>query len=134
MQKGKFFFIALSLALLVTFIAMGYSFTKQRQRLTMHYQARYHLLCEVLRPGMSKDQVLSTLKQVGEFTVIGRETTGPLFEFRIVFTDPKDKELYGAFDLAFSDYKYIGAYVRKFDSSDVICAFYPSIDPAPETP
>lgn len=86
--------------------------------------ARHHLLCEVLKPGMSKDEVLNTLKQAGEFTVIGAESPGPVIELHIAFTEPIGKDMYGAFDLGFSDYKYVSAYIRGFEYSDVICDFY----------
>jgi len=110
-------------------IATTYLYTKRRERLIQ----RYHLLCEVLKPNMSKDEVLHVLSQAGEFTAIGAESPGPVIELHIVFTDPIGKELYGAFDLGCSDYKYVAAYIRGFESSDVICDFYHQIKTATST-
>ena len=84
--------------------------------------ARYHLLCEVLKPGMSMNDVLETLHQTGDFTVSSGVDTSPNAQLHIVFLNPKERDLYGgAFEISFSDYKYIGAYVLNFDVSETIC-------------
>jgi len=111
-------------------LAVTYLYVKREERLAQ----RYHLLCEVLKPGMSKDEVLNVLQQAGEFTAIGTESPGPVIELHIVFTDPKGKQLYGAFDLGFSDYKYVSAYIKGFESSDVICDFYQLTKSVTEAP
>jgi len=85
--------------------------------------ARQHLLCEVLKPGMSKDDVLNVLKQVGEFKSNEANWPGGLIELGINFTDPKGRDLYGRFVLGFSDYKYASAYEQVFDISETICDF-----------
>lgn len=119
MQKTKYVLIGLLATFLVIIFSMVFIYMKRQE----HLSHQYHLLCEVLQPGMSKDEVLSVLRQNGEFTVIGADSSGPVIELHIVFTDPKGKELYGAFDLGFSDYKYVAAYTRGFESSNVICHF-----------
>lgn len=89
--------------------------------------ARHHLLCEVLKPGMSKDEVISVLDQAGEFWMRDTDSPSPNIELHISFTDPIGNFLYGAFDLGFSDYKYDRAYVIGFEreSIEVICDFSP---------
>jgi hypothetical protein len=93
----------------------------KRQELVV---ARQHLLCEVLEPGMSKDEVLNVLKQAGEFTFNeDADSLGSPILLDISFTDPKGRDLYGGFVLGFSDYKYDKAYERVFDISETICDF-----------
>jgi hypothetical protein len=130
MQKRKYILIALLAGLLAISLAASYLYVKRQE----HSAQRYHLLCEVLKPSMSKDEVLTILKQAGEFTAIGTESPGPVIELHIVFTDPKGKNLYGSFDLAFSDYKYVSAYIKGFEYSDVICDFYQPTESVIETP
>ena len=89
---------------------------------------RYHLLCEVLKPGMSEDEVIGILRQAGNFTLNRAEWGGGIIELGINFTDPRGKKLYGAFDLGFSNYEYQAAYIRGFESIDVICDFHNKIN------
>jgi hypothetical protein len=65
MKKRKYLFIVLSLGLLIILLAVTYSYVKHQE----HLVARHHLLCEVLTPGMSEDEVLGILHQAGEFTI-----------------------------------------------------------------
>jgi hypothetical protein len=51
---------------------------------------------------MSRDEVLSVLNQGGDFTFNHTELPGGYIELGINFTDPKGKEMYGAFDLLFN--------------------------------
>jgi len=115
--------IALLAGLLLISLTAAFSYLKRQERLAQ----RYHLLCEVLKPGMSKDEVLNILDQVGDFLVLGTEEPGPHIELHVVFTDSIGKDVYGAFDLSFKDYKYVSAYVRGFENSNVICDFHTQI-------
>ena len=72
---------------------------------------------------MSNPEVLIGLIQAGEFTLWTSDWPGGYIELGISFTDPKGKDLYGGFELGFSDYKYNGAYIRGFDYSESICDF-----------
>jgi hypothetical protein len=136
MQKRKYIFIALSLGLVLVFLAAAYfyasyvNYVKYQER----FAQRHHLLCEILKPGMSKGEVLNILEQAGEFSAIGAESTWPNHEMHIAFTDPTGRELYGAFELSFFDYKYNGAYIRGFDNYDAICDFSQAVTPAAATP
>ena len=58
MQKRKYLLFAISIVI----AALGL-------RYLIFLNARHHLLCEVLKPGMSEDEVISVLNQVGEFTI-----------------------------------------------------------------
>ena len=121
MQKRRYIFsMILLLGLLVIVLRVTSSYLKRQERLAQ----RYHLLCEVLKPGMSRDEVLAILEQVGDFVVQGTEQPGPHIRFHIVFTDPVDKDTYGAFDLGFKDYQYVAAYISYFDRTDPICDFH----------
>jgi hypothetical protein len=119
MKKAKYIFIAVLVWLLAISLVGAYIYVKRQERSAQ----RYHLLCEVLKPGMTKDEVLNALKQAGEFTVIGDEP-GSVIALHVVFIDPKGRELYGSFDLGFSDYKYVSAYRLNFESVESICDFH----------
>jgi hypothetical protein len=131
MQKRKYILIMLFAGLLVVSLAITYLYVKRQERLAQ----RYHLLCEVLEPGMSEDEVLGVLKQAGDFTMSRGEWSGGLIELGINFTDIKGRELYGMFDLFFIDCKYMRAYLRNgSDNLDIICDFYQPTQSATETP
>lgn len=95
--------------------------------------SRQYLLCEILKPGMSKEEVLRILRQKGEISVGDSDSPHRAVELRINYTDPKGSKKYGAFNLFFLDNKYMRAYVRlTSDTSELICDFYqatPSISP-----
>jgi len=115
MQKGKYIWLAIGIVMVVSGL-----------RYLIFLNARHHLLCDVLKPGMSKDEVLSILNQAGEFTMNHGEWPGGLIELGIKYTDPKGRVLYGAFDLSFSDYKYDRAYKQigfERTSTITICSF-----------
>jgi hypothetical protein len=130
MRKIKPLFIALSLGLLLILLAVAYSHVKHQELLV----ARHHLLCEVLKPGMSEDEVLEILHKTGEFTMNKGEWKGGIAELGINFIDPKSRDLYGGFELRFSYNKYVQAYISSFDYFEDICNFYPLIKPPTETP
>ncbi len=109
------------IGLFIIVLLAAYSYLKHQEFLTQ----RHHLLCEVLKPGMSKEEVLGVLNQAGDFTFNHTELPGGYIELRISFTDPQGKERYGAFDLLFIDYRYVRAYIRlTSDSAELICDFY----------
>jgi hypothetical protein len=131
----KYIFIALLTGLLAISLAVAYVYMK-RQEQSAH---RYHLLCEVLEPGMSEDEVLNVLHQAGEFTMSRSEGTGGSVELGINFTDIKGRDLYGGFELWFKNDKYFRAYISGFDYAETICAFTQSditqpINTVTETP
>jgi len=96
---------------------------------------RYYLLCEELKPGMSKDEVLSTLDQAGNYTINQAEWPGGNIELGINFTDLKGSIMYGAFELGFTDYKYNRAYIRHgSDNSAEICDFFSPTQPVSGKP
>lgn len=72
---------------------------------------------------MTRDEVLNTLRQADDFVVSGGLSSSPSSELHVVFTDKRGRDLYGAFDLYFSDYKYRAAYVLGFDYIEGICDF-----------
>ena len=107
------------IAVIFVLVTVTWSYIEKQR----HLAARHHLLCEVLQPGMSKDMVLDILKQVGDIRDLGYEYLGPTYEMEIYFADEKTRETYGVFQVGFTDYKYDSAYVRGFDTYDVICEF-----------
>lgn len=119
MHKRQYITIALSLVILSIVLTVAYLHLKRQE----HLAARNHLLCEVLKPGMSVDEVLETLKQAGEFTMSRGEPSTGLLILGVNFTDPQGRELYGGFTINFFDRKYRQAYIRNFDYFEDICLF-----------
>jgi hypothetical protein len=108
---------------------------RQQAQLTPDHQ----LLCEVLKPGMSEDEVLSALHQVGDFTMSRGEWGGGLIEIGINFTDPKLQNEYGPFDILFINYEYMRAGKTELVGGDgekpkIICDFYQSTESITSTP
>jgi hypothetical protein len=128
MSKKVYVFI---LGLMIIVSLATYSYLKHQEFLAQ----RHHLLCEILKPEMSKEEVLRVLSQAGVFTTNHAEWLGGYVELGVAFTDPKGREMYGAFDLLFIDDKYVRAYVRlTSDSAELICDFYQPTKSATETP
>ena len=119
MQNRKPLLLATLLGCLIFLFIGTYYYLRRQGNLAQ----RHYLLCEVLKPGMSKNQVLDILKQSGDVVVNGAESPSPNVEWNVVFTDPKGQEIYGAFEIGFSDYKYESAYIRDMDTWNVICDF-----------
>jgi hypothetical protein len=115
-------FLIVLLVILLTATYLYLYIKRQEVKRQDRMDQRQHLLCEVLQPGMSKSDILETLGQVGEFTVIG-EVEDPGAVLHIVFKDSENLEVYGAFDLDFVNYKYTRAYVTGFDYQELICDF-----------
>ena len=128
-KRRNIFIVLLLIALLLVSLRVTYSYQKRQERLAQ----RYHLLCEVLKPGMPKEEVFAVLRQEGEFVVQGIDMPGPIFDLHIVFTDPHGRETYGAFELGFSNYQYVVAFTRNFDVAETICAFGDQIKSATPT-
>jgi hypothetical protein len=121
LKARKYLFIALSIGLLLVLLVVTLSYVKYQE----HRAARYHLLCEILKPGMPESEVLGILHQAGEFTLRRSDWKGGDVELGISFIDPKGKELYGIFDLRFFGYKYAQAYIESFEQENtiIICDF-----------
>jgi hypothetical protein len=121
-MERKYKFIVLSVGLLVIFLLTTYSYINYQRRLA----TRHHLLCEVLKPGMSEDEVIATLKQEGDFTMSRSESGGGGdIGLTINFIDSQVKDRYGLFSVDFFDYKYMRAVVSHFDDKpEIICDFY----------
>ena len=114
--------------LLAGFLIVSLAFTYLYLKRQEYLAERYHLLCEVLKPGMSEDEVIGILHQAGNFTFNRADWDGGIIELGINFTDPRGKKLYGAFEIGFSNYEYQAAYIRGFESIDVICDFHNQIN------
>ena len=131
MQKRKYIFIILGLTIIL--LTITYSYLKYHDY-SLKYQiflvSRHHLLCEVLKPGMSVDDVLGVLHQKGSFTMNKAEWSKGDIELGINFTDQDGKDSYGLFDLRFYHYKYAEAYVSNFDYKEIICNFYQPTRPS----
>ena len=121
LKARKYLFIALSIGLLLVLLVGTLSYVKYQE----HRAARYHLLCEVLKPGMTEREVLGILYQAGKFTLRRSDWMGGDVELGISFIDPKGKELYGIFDLRFFGGQYAQAYIESFEqeNTNIICDF-----------
>ena len=124
MKKRQYIMISMSIGLLVCIVTSGYLFAKRQILL----KERHHLLCEVLKPGMSENEVIAILKQKGDFTTSRSESGGGGdIGLTINFIDSQVKDRYGLFSVVFFDYKYVRAVVSHFDDKpEIICDFYQS--------
>ena len=120
MQKRQSILLAIGIVIVV--VGLRYlTFLNVHHRLN----ERHHLLCEVLKPGMSENEVLIVLKQVGDFTMNRGEWGGGYIALDINFTDAKARNQYDSFSVVFLDYKYARAVVpHASDKPEVICDFY----------
>jgi len=124
MQKRQY----VLLAIIIVMALLGF-------RYLMFLDARHHLLCEVLKPGMSEDEVIRVLNQVGEFTMNRGEWNGGSIDLGISFTNANVRNKYGRFSIVFFDYKYARAVVSHgSDNPEYICDFYKPSKPATTTP
>lgn len=126
MSKRKYIFIVLGLLLVLFTVTCSYLYLKYREyelKMVERAAARYHLLCEVLKPGMSMNEVLGVLHQVGDFKMNTQESVGDYYVVGIFFTDPKVRDTYGDFALDLSNSKYNEAFIQNFDQFEGICHF-----------
>ena len=131
MSKKAYVLIVIFLGCLAISLPAIYLYLKHEIML----KQRHHLLCEILKPGMSMEEVVGVLHQAGEFTMSKAEWLGGNVELGINFTDSKGQKLYGAFDLRFSDNKYTEAYIRYgSDNFEDICDLYQSAGTLIATP
>jgi len=129
-RRGLVLLASLTTSVLVLSIAAYFYKTHQD-----FLAQRHHLLCDVLRPGMSRDQVLHVLQQEGDFTMREADWPGGFFALDIQFTNPKVLHKYGYFSVVFIDYKYTRAIIpRGSDSPEFICDFYQAIESITQTP
>jgi hypothetical protein len=97
---------------------------------------RHHLLCEILKPGMSKDEVLHELEQEGNITVIdGNWSEKFVGVIDISFIDSQNRNLRFSSQLVFRDNEYEGAYrLIRSDNVEPICNFYQPTQSITEAP
>jgi hypothetical protein len=121
MSRKVFSYIAIILGFLIILLTVGCIFLKHQTKVAQ----RRHLLCEILEPGMSKDEVLNVLHQVGDFTVNEVDWPSAFFALDITFTDPKILDQYGHFSVVFIDYRYARAVIPQGSSPpEYICDFF----------
>lgn len=124
--KNPFILPALLLSLLIILLTVACflvipSFIKDYITYQERETAHYHLFCEVVRPGMLKDEVFRILEQAGEFQVktvyMQYDETPTVLE--VVFTDPKGKQLVGY--LFLFDDRYDSANKLGFGTYETVC-------------
>ena len=114
MQRRQYILLAISIVMAVLGL-----------RYLIFLNVRHHLLCEVLKPGMSESEVLIILKQTGDFTMSRGEWGGGYIALDIHFMDATVRDRYGFFSVVFFDYKYARAVVpHASDKPEIICDFY----------
>jgi hypothetical protein len=122
MKKRQYILISISIGLSICIATSGYIYAKRQILL----KERHHLLCEVLKPGMSENEVITILKQEGDF-IMSRSESGGGGDIGVTvnFIDSKVKDQYGLFSVVFFDNKYMRAVVSRFDDKpEIICDFY----------
>lgn len=109
------------LIFIISIIFSTYFYNKHQEALSK----RHTLLCEVLKAGMSKIEVLDILKKYGDFTLIDTNPSEKgLNEIYISFTNQKNIYIDGNFSLLFENNRYFMAHKRlTSDTSELICSF-----------
>ena len=131
MSKKGYILIALILSFLLIASPLLIDYLKLRERRAQ----RYHLYCEILKPGMTGDDIRKVLGQIGQF--VENSTPGdPNDTWRVAFYDANVSEKYGGVSLDFHDYKYDRAYIEGFEqeSVDVLCDFGQPTNSVTNTP
>jgi hypothetical protein len=133
-MRRKISFVLIVLTACVAFIAiLIYWLIQPGLKIMAQKTPDHQLLCEVLKPEMSEEEVLSALQQVGDFTIINRWDWGNEYriQLRIHFTDPELDDKYGVFYILFLDNKYmragktyLGGDDESGDPTDILCDFY----------
>jgi hypothetical protein len=126
MAKKSYILIAVLFTFGLVIIVLATVYVLQKHQAFL--EQRHHLLCEVLKPGMSKDEVINVLRQSGDFTINPDSLTDVGYTNLLVDTeDPHTDNQYGSFTLGFTDNKYETAFIRHGSSgedTEVICDFY----------
>jgi len=121
-QKRFVGMLTVSLFLIGALTLIGY-FSKRQEAL---HQRQFHLLCEELLPGMSKEEVFNVIRQKGDFRNRFFEFAKGQFHYDIYFLDQRMQGEYGDFSVFFVDWKYYRA-VRPASASEfyfeIICTF-----------
>jgi hypothetical protein len=130
MSKKLYIFIPLILVCLVITTTGIYFYLKKQNQLVQ----RHHLVCEVLKPGMSKEEVINTLKQVGDFEINKSNDGNGTFALYVNFSNHRIRDQYGAFTLVFLYGKYERALEWGGESPNVICELYQPTFPLTEAP
>ena len=129
MSKKGYILSALILGCLVIAGLGLNAYLKRKERLAQ----RYHLYCEVLKPGMTEEEVWKVLGQTGQFVKNGG-LGDPNDTWGVVFLDAKLNDIYGGVSLYFQDYKYDMAIIRGFEWVEVICDFSQPTNSNTKTP
>jgi hypothetical protein len=80
------------------------------------------LLCEEIKLGMTKEQVVSILEKKGKLEMDGFFNQ-PSFDLHVNYTDPTLFELYGNFTIVISNNMYVESFVNSgFESYQTICS------------
>jgi hypothetical protein len=96
------------------------AYLKRQERLAQ----RYHLYCEVLKPGMTEEEVRKVLGQTGRFVEYGG-LGDQNDHWGVIFLDTNLNNIYGGVSLNFRDFKYDMAYIEGFEleSVEILCDF-----------
>jgi hypothetical protein len=80
------------------------------------------LLCEEIKLGMTKEQVISILEQKGELQISGNYDE-PNLNLGFIYVDPMLQEYYGSFDIVIDDNRYVSSSISTgFESYTIICS------------
>jgi len=80
------------------------------------------LLCEEIKLGMTKEQVVSILEKKGKLKMDGFFNQ-PSFDLHVNYTDPALSELYGNFTIVISNDTYVESFVNSgFETYEIICS------------
>jgi hypothetical protein len=131
LPKKSYFIAALLIAFLTLSFTAVYFYIGHKAFLAQ----RHHLLCEVLRAGMSKNEVVNVLRQVGDFRIDEIENTSNSFALAIIFTNPDIQKRNGYFLVVFINGKYARAVVpHGSDNPEYVCDFSNAVGSMVDSP
>ena len=118
-MKSKMWIVVVISAILVF---SGWLVAMQLQKKATLAENRYHIFCEKLVKGMNKHEVLTVLKEAGEFEY----GTADWGEYSEIFGNFSDRFIIGqaTVHIMFASGKYTNAYVERFsERGETLCNF-----------
>jgi hypothetical protein len=124
MSNAKLLRLSIGLMTLLFLILVGWLiYTYQASQRAAGF--RFHVFCELIMPGMDREEVSEILSQYGNFWETESSFQGDLSVVGIVFTDPMVDQQFGGKEvvLVFKNGKYLKATIPVFfsDANRPIC-------------
>ena len=116
-------FTSFIIILLLASASLYREYSANQARLAERLDRLQLLLCEEIKLGMTKEQVIIILEEKGEMSINGNYE-GPNLNLDFVYLDQTLNEYYGRFYIIISDYKYVSSLMPVgFEKHEIICSF-----------